>query len=919
MRELCKIPQSNCRKHFRYRNLTTKCAGIGCIWSFKIIKDLFFRAGAVAASIVAAATQLTAAEIAPASALERARVWIGDSHVMRSAGRGIGGISRFPDSGGYAVYVVSLTPRGYVIMNSDDTLPPVAAYSAESQVDLADTPDNAFRAMLLRYTEKAAARLASVPPATLRDSGASSTGLAPAAASVTTTPKQHGPFMDSSWNQNHPYNKFCPVDTNGSPYYGGRVPTGCTPTAFAQVMFYHRWPLRGSGQSSYTDANGATTGDHTATYSDEYNWASMQKSYDAYASTPVEHEDAVAELMYELGVAAEADYEAGGTSSSIYTLGMRLGQFFHYSGAVFHQSYATLHTPMVEDLRRGLPCVVAVPGHAIVADGLLIENNVTNLHINYGWGGNNNGWWTADNVVGDALDYGMTSITPKLLASPVTTSITGNVAGVSLKWHIPKRIDSRVGTLNLYGERRNPAPWQNGASSMPANSSGWSLYEPGRDGGACWYSGPNVDGSLTLDEILVPDVTSQLSFWRNVKIATGTFLVLVSDDGGDTFEELFSETGSVLTTWRKHSIPLQAYSGKRVMVRFQLKRGNSYYPSGGVWVDDVAMETGEVVSWEKLVEGLEVDTREFSSEETLLDECMDFSFFENTSTDPYKTWISAATGGVESCFFKPAGGSSNTKYHITSVAPVTLGAHTRLVMRSKRQLASERFVVLVSPDRVTFTEIWSKTGSQDWADETVDLSQYSGQSLYLRIQYADLGAYYSSGGIWIDRISLQTVENTDCEDQPEYTTSLGGIEPGLYALRSTITDNDGLEHPKGDVFTLDVPASSTIPEWWRTQYGIGRYEQDDADLDNDKFSNIEEYIAGTHPHDGASKFTVALEGTMTIRWNPSLTGRRYSVEYADTPTGPFHPLHETDGPVSSHTDSTTAPARFYRVGVSEAP
>ena len=250
---------------------------------------------------------------------------------------------------------------------------------------------------------------------------------------------------------------------------------------------------------------------------------------------------------------------------------------------------------------------------------------------------------------------------------------------------------------------------------------------------------------------------------------------------------------------------------------------------------------------------------------------------------------------------------------------MTLGAHTRLVMRSKRQLASERFVVLVSPDRVTFTEIWSKTGSQDWADETVDLSQYSGQSLYLRIQYADLGAYYSSGGIWIDRISLQTVENTDCEDQPEYTTSLGGIEPGLYALRSTITDNDGLEHPKGDVFTLDVPASSTIPEWWRTQYGIGRYEQDDADLDNDKFSNIEEYIAGTHPHDGASKFTVALEGTMTIRWNPSLTGRRYSVEYADTPTGPFHPLHETDGPVSSHTDSTTAPARFYRVGVSEAP
>ncbi len=65
----------------------------------------------------------------------------------------------------------------------------------------------------------------------------------------------------------------------------------------------------------------------------------MLSAYDAFSQNPEASEAAISELMYELGVAVEAD------------------------------------------LRAGFPCVVTIPNHAIVADGLMVDGGVS-YHIN---------------------------------------------------------------------------------------------------------------------------------------------------------------------------------------------------------------------------------------------------------------------------------------------------------------------------------------------------------------------------------------------------------------------------------------------------------------------------------------------------------------------------------------------------------
>ena len=45
-------------------------------------------------------------------------------------------------------YIIEMEPEGFVVMNSDDRLSPVLAYSDTGSLNLDDVPVNAFRSML---------------------------------------------------------------------------------------------------------------------------------------------------------------------------------------------------------------------------------------------------------------------------------------------------------------------------------------------------------------------------------------------------------------------------------------------------------------------------------------------------------------------------------------------------------------------------------------------------------------------------------------------------------------------------------------------------------------------------------------------------------------------------------------------------
>jgi hypothetical protein len=243
-------------------------------------------------SSVAGAAVLTSDD-----ALEKARVWMAGNPVMKPLAKSAADVVAFPEEGPYRVFVARFAPRGYLVLNSDSRLDLVAGFSADSGVDLSDRPDNAFRAMLLRLVTQNAALLEQ--------------GKAAGAASIISASKDemYGPFLETSWDQNSPYNSQCPAVPSGTgdAYYGYRAPVGCVQTAYAQIMNFHSWPPRGNGSHTYTDASGSLGGTHSADFSDPYDWARMQNVYSFAGNNPEGSVNAVAELLYELGVADEAD------------------------------------------------------------------------------------------------------------------------------------------------------------------------------------------------------------------------------------------------------------------------------------------------------------------------------------------------------------------------------------------------------------------------------------------------------------------------------------------------------------------------------------------------------------------------------------------------------------------------------------
>lgn len=718
------------------------------------------------------------APLSPQDALEQAQRRMAGNPVMKCAmERPVSAVRLFPDSGGYSVCVVQLSPRGYLVLNMDDRLPLIVSFSAESVVDLSDTPDNAFRAMLLRHVERMEAELA-LPAAELSLN---------VTAAQPPSDELHGPFLETTWNQCNPYNLLCPDAPAQSAYYGYRTPSGCTPTAYAQVLQYHRWPLHGSGSSSYTDYLGSTTGTHSADYSDPYDWGAMLTGYDAWSANGAAAEAAVAELMYELGVAAEANYESSGTSSSVWTLGQRLGTYFYFEPCSYRSSLTALIDPMEADLRAGLPCVVAIPGHAIVADGLMISGGATTYHINYGWGGSNNGWWSASNVAGAALQYGVTALRPRLMAFPETNAVAAAAGGTTeLHWILPKRREAEAAALTIYRQ--------------------------------------------------LPD--------------------------GETWEPLAVDTNMA--------------------------------------------------------------SRRFSAVITEWDDCDDLSLFEITSTSTYKDWVVSTDSGVDHCFYKEPGGYSNRQYHLTSRSTITPTAATRLLLRGKYNLASDRFRVSVSIDRSAFTEIWSASGAADWSGIPIDLSGYAGQPIYLRIEYV-VGSFYSNGGIWIDSIAMQEVSYPELEGQPVHYTTLTNLPAGTCTLAAAVTDSHDAEHELGPPLTLTVSGpvddGDGMPAAWEQMYGLNP-EADDGSLDpdHDGYSNLQEYICDTVPTNAASCWRLQ-PGPNSLPAFHAATGRLYTVFYrTHLVDGSWLPL-VTDLPGSNGTvnvdsyDARTDAVRYYRVEV----
>lgn len=273
---------------------------------------------------------------------------------------------------------------GFVLVAADDRARTILGYSDTGDFLVDHMPDH-IRFWFGMYTDELT-RLADLP----EDPNALPAPLHRVASVQATTYPTIAPLLGNTvWGQGEPFNNQCPI-VNGQ-----RCVTGCVATAMSQIMYYHRYPTRGTGSNSY-ECNGTT---YSADFSQSvYDWDNMIPSYNA--SYTSEQANAVAKLMSDVGIASNMGYSPTGSGTSDQRIFTAITDFFGYDhGYVqLHKDYmseAYILEQIAAELQAKRPLYISGAtvnneGHAFVCDGMQ-ENGY--LHINWGWNGYSDGYF----------------------------------------------------------------------------------------------------------------------------------------------------------------------------------------------------------------------------------------------------------------------------------------------------------------------------------------------------------------------------------------------------------------------------------------------------------------------------------------------------------------------------------------------
>jgi hypothetical protein len=272
---------------------------------------------------------------------------------------------------------------GFVVIASDDAVYPVLAYGFDTVVNGMDS-NPAFRDFLQEMMQE------------IVQVKANNTDNSETAARwqdvLNNNITRHGTRSINRWNQGWPYNMYCPEDAAGP---GGHVYAGCVASAMAQVVKYWNWPVTGAGTHTY---NAQDYGNQTANFgTTTYQWTQMPIQVN-------EPNDAVARLMYHLGVSVDMMYAPDGSGAYSQDVPEALVSHFLYDSGI--QRYSKSNYPaetweqmLRDELDNARPMYYSGSGpgggHAFNCDGY--QNN-NYFHFNWGWGGSYDGYFYVSNL-----------------------------------------------------------------------------------------------------------------------------------------------------------------------------------------------------------------------------------------------------------------------------------------------------------------------------------------------------------------------------------------------------------------------------------------------------------------------------------------------------------------------------------------
>lgn len=347
----------------------------------------------------------------------------------------------FSDTGEACYYVFNIGSTGFVIIAGDDHYRPVIGYSEEGTFN----PDDMAPA-LVDYLEgvrqgvmEAAAAPAAQPAVAADWAMLEKTGR---------MVSRHGGrgdeyLVETKWNQNYPYNYFCP-EGDGGP--GGHCYAGCVATAAAQLMRYWSHPIQGQGSHTYYPEDHPEYGPLTVNFGEAtYDWANMPNSISS--SSPIEQIEAVALLIYHAGVSVDMNYRPSSSGAVTGMLCQSMPAYFFYTNQMAnlyreeytHEEYMQL---VIKAIDMDWPMVHRGGGHAYVLDGY---NDNDMVHFNWGWSGSSDGWFNIDEhgyTEGESVIYNYVpaeiyAATPNMPTDLNVVASTDGTLSAALTWKNP--------------------------------------------------------------------------------------------------------------------------------------------------------------------------------------------------------------------------------------------------------------------------------------------------------------------------------------------------------------------------------------------------------------------------------------------------------------------------------------------------
>lgn len=328
---------------------------------------------------------------------------VSEERAIRMAAEACGGISgkdfrqrassvvSVSTNGTICYYIVQFQPEGWALVAADDHSEPVLGYSSEGVFEQEAMP-NSMKVWLDGYAKKILANKQNLvlhshpkwenPSYTLKADGV----------------QRIEPIIQVNWNQSGAYAQYCPVNNEGK-----RALVGCVAVAMAQAMSVVRYPVHPVGQIAYEDDD---MGLVKVVFDKEpdYDWEQILSG--------AGNKSEVARLLFHCGAALRMDYGVNASGAYLKNVPKSLKTYFSYpKGVAFYvrDSYqGDWKALILGELQEGRPVVysgydpMGSYGHAFNLDGYDGSNS---FHINWGWGGKNNGYFSLDNLRDGKYDY----------------------------------------------------------------------------------------------------------------------------------------------------------------------------------------------------------------------------------------------------------------------------------------------------------------------------------------------------------------------------------------------------------------------------------------------------------------------------------------------------------------------------------